>query len=218
MRFRSTRAAIISAMVVAVQGTPAAAQTTELVGARELFQGDRRPVGGPTAATTAGPEAAATGITGIRYWLELEGIGAVAETRTFVTAQRFQLNVQSNADGFLAVWAFSASGHAELLLPTGGDPSALAIKAGISHISPPIRLRPPARDERLILVFARRQTDLPSLDVVEDGGALAKLANAGARDVLTETEERSEGAVGTYVVNRRGGPVIREIRVRHVAP
>lgn len=162
--------------------------------------------------------AAGVKFVGVHYWLDLETIGIVSDQYTFATGERIRLNIRSNVDGYLVVWALPPDGKPAVLLPSTGDASGISINAGQEYISPPIRFRPPVRDEQLLLVFARQRSQLPSLETVEGKAAVAAFASAGARDLVVETEEKAPGEIGTYVVNRQGGPVVRQIRLKHIRP
>jgi hypothetical protein len=148
---------------------------------------------------------------GVHYWLELDGVGAVADSRVFTTGERLRLHVRSNSDGYLAVWTVGDGRQLQLLLPIGGDPAGTAIKSGQEYVSPRVRFQPPAAEEKIFVAFARQKQDLPSFEV-------AGREPQGARDLIIETDEQTAGEVGTYVINRRGGPIAKEIRLRHSAP
>jgi hypothetical protein len=147
---------------------------------------------------------------GIHYWLDLDGVGPVADSRTFTTGERIRLFVRSNDDGYLAVWTAGSDGRLQLVLPVGGDPTGTPIKGGQEYVGHRVRFQPPAAEEQLFLAFARQKQDLPSFEVVT--------RPQGARDIVIETDEETAGEVGTYVINRRGGPIAKEIRLRHAAP
>jgi hypothetical protein len=174
--------------------------------------------GGDKSAVRPLNVTAMSGPVGIHYWLDLEGTGHVADSRTFKTGERLRFHVRSNADGYLAVWARSSTGGTVLLLPADGDPSGTRVKAGEQYVSPPVRFSAPVHDEELLLAFARRKVDLPSRDNVETNIGATAVAFAGARDLVVETEDVKPREIGTYVVNRRGGAVVRQIRLRHVSP
>lgn len=154
---------------------------------------------------------------GVHYWIELEGTGPVTESRRFVTAERIVMHVRSNTDGFLAVWVVNAQGGADVLLPPDAA-RPIALRAGETKTTPPIRFRPPAIDEQLIIGFARSQAELPAVGSVADASALLTLARAGTRDLIMEVNEATRGGLGTYLVRRTAGPIVRELRLRHVRP
>jgi hypothetical protein len=205
----------------------------EASGARSMFYNPATGTSAKPPARTAGtpaPKAAAntpprpitavagsTRFVGVHYWIDVVGRGPVADTNVFVSGDRIRLHVRTNVDGFLAVWSLGNSGKASLLLPVGGTPTGSPVKAGDDYVSPLIRFQPPAQDERLLIFFGRSKSDMPSLDVIEGDAAKAAFMAGGARDLVVETDEVTAGEVGTYVVNRRGGSIAREITLKHVA-
>lgn len=226
MRLSTIRSACLFLAVLAA--VPALGQESgEQSGARTLFGGNgtivrplTKPPGGPTSGppTERRPPPPAVKLPGVHYWLDLDELGAVSEHHTFTTGDRIRLHVRTNVDGYLIVWALSEQTGPAVLLPSTGETSGIAVTAGMPYVSPPIRFRPPARDEQLLLFFARQRSQLPSAETIEGNAAAAAFRGAGARDLVVETDDATEGQIGTYVVNRRGGPVLQEIRLRHLAP
>ncbi|HXT69651.1 MAG TPA: hypothetical protein VN700_07845 [Vicinamibacterales bacterium] len=177
----------------------------------------------PPASSTGAPRPVApvptgTRSVGVHYWIDLTGRGPVADTHSFASGDRIRIHVRTNVDGFLSVWALNTSGRASLLLPVDGDTAGTPVKATQDYVSPLIRFQPPAQDERLLLCFARLRSELPSLDLVEGDEARAAFLARGARNLIVETVEVTAGEVGTYVVNRQGGPIVRPILLRHLGP
>jgi len=192
----------------------AAAQTDEPAGARSMFY---NPATGTLVAApkpvTAGPSAVR--FVGIHYWFDLDGVGPVTDRHVFHTGQRIRLNVRSNCDGYLAVWALGSDGKGTLLFPPAGGGSSIVLKREEPFVSSSIRFSAPAKDERLFLFFARQKSSLPSFDTLQGNAAIAAFNNAGARDLSMAVEDAAKSEFGTYVVNRAGGTVSREILLRH---
>jgi hypothetical protein len=173
-----------------------------------------QPTPGAKANSAATP--AVVRYVGIHYWLDLDGVGPVADTRVFQTGQRIRLNVRSNCDGYLAIWTLGSGGAATLMIPSDRQSIGIPLKQGQPFVTPAMRFNAPATDERLILFFARQKSGLPSMETLRGDAALAAFRGIGARDLSIETETASSGDVGTYVVNRLGGPVSKDIILRHV--
>jgi hypothetical protein len=157
---------------------------------------------------------------GVHYWIELDGAGPVTADRTFKTGDRIKLHVRSNVDGHLALWTLDPSGQGSILFPTGGADSN-PLKAGAEYATPGfIRFQLPAQEERLLVFFSRKQADLPTPTsmprVTKESEAVARTLGAeGARSLVFETEQKTPAEVGTYVVNRTGGPIVKEVRLKH---
>ena len=213
MRSHFTRAFI--ALLLAGIAVAATAQTDDATGARSMFYNPATGtlVGAPKAPKPAPPGRAAVRFVGIHYWFDLDGVGPVTDAHVFQTGQRIRLNVRSNCDGYLAVWALGADGKGTLLFPPAGG--GLLLKREEPFVSSSIRFSAPAKDERLLLFFARQKASLPSFDTLQGNAAIAAFNNAGARDLSMSVEEAAKGEFGTYVVNTAGGTVSREILLRH---
>lgn len=153
---------------------------------------------------------------GVQYWLYLEGVGRVTESREFMTGERIRVHVRANVDGYLAVWTAATDGSAQLLVPANGDVSGSRVLASRDYESPPLRFRPPVREEQLYLAFARMKSAMPSFATVSRD--IASFDPSGGRDIVTEVDQTTVGEIGTYVVNARGGPIARHIKIRHVSP
>jgi len=219
-----------------VAGAPASviAQNQAQVGSRELFydpatgvalqanERRRDPKTGMLRVKLAKPEEVK--YVGIHYWLELEGVGLVTDDRVFRTGNRIKLHVRSNADGYLSLWTLDPSGRGQLLYPppgrTGGGNF---VKADTDYTHPGfITFKPPAEEERLVVFFSRSSADIPA--PTGKGGDAETVATAlrpkGEKALIFEEEtvKQNPDEVGTYVVNRSGGPVMKEIRLKHQPP
>jgi hypothetical protein len=199
------------------------AQPTEPSGARSMFNnpltGTVRATtepAGPTGPATLPPKPAPVRVVGIHFWLDLDGIGPVLDRRVFQTGERIRLNVRSNCDGYLAIWTLGADGRTALLVPSDGR-VGVPLKQGAPFVSAPMRFSDPAGDERLMLFFASRRASLPSTETMTSDDARAALFGVGARDLAVEVEAQTPGEIGTYVVNRAGGPVFRDLLLKHVS-
>lgn len=158
---------------------------------------------------------------GIHYWIELEGTGPVTADRSFKTGDRIKVHVRSNVDGYLALWALDPTGQGSLLFPTGGTEASTPVKAALEYATPGfIKFQVPAQEERLLVFFSRKKTDLPSPSgtpaIPTESEAVSRtLGPTGARSLVFETEQKDPSEVGSYVVNRNGGPIVKEVRLRH---
>lgn len=206
------------------------AQAPEPPGARSMFYNPATgtlspppPLAQPLQEARPGParqmpKSGTVQFVGIHYWLDLEGVGPVADTRVFYTGQRIRLNVRSNCDGFFAVWTLQTDGTAALLVPESRAARGVALQPGQPFVTAPIRFNAPVADERLMVFFARQKAGLPSFETLRADAALSAFRGAGARDLSIEIEESAPGEIGTYVVNRRGGAVAKDITLRHASP
>lgn len=158
---------------------------------------------------------------GIHYWLDLEDVGPVTDERVFHTGDRIKIHIRSNVDGYLSLWSLDSSGRGHLLFPVSDQTDAdNAIKADSDFSTPGfITFRPPAEDERLLVFFSRSKADMPTRtnNGQNDGGdTVAKvLRHTGSKALVFETEKKDPDETGTYVVNRTGGAVAREIHLKH---
>lgn len=158
---------------------------------------------------------------GIHYWIELEGHGAVTDDYIFHTGDRIKLYVRSNTDGYLSLWTLDSSGRGKRLYPpTTETDTASLLKADV-EFSPLgfIRFGPPAEDERLLVFFSRDKQDQPPGQVKTlSQDFIAKASPKGSKELVFETEKTAPAEVGTYVINRQGGPLAKEILLKHQAP
>ena len=156
---------------------------------------------------------------GLNYWLDLEGVGSVTSDRIFRTGDRIKLRVRSNVDGYLSLWSLDASGRGTLLFPKpGSGEGSNKVQADTEYVTPgEIRFAPPVEDERLLVFFSRSTADIPSPTGKQtDSTAVARvLGPAGAKALVFESEKKVVSEVGDYVVNKNGGPIAKEIRLRH---
>lgn len=157
--------------------------------------------------------------TGIHYWIELDGVGPVTADHTFRTGDRIAIHIRSNVDGYMSLWSITPSGAGTRLFPATGQTSQTNfIKADDEYITPgKIRFTLPVEDERLLIFFSRSQADLPEYSNSSSAGdVLARSRDAaGSKALLFETENKNPTEVGNYVVNKNGGAVVREIRLKH---
>lgn len=155
---------------------------------------------------------------GLHYWIELEGAGTVTDKRTFYTGDRIRIHMRANADGYVAIWAFDASGSGKLIFPApGGASTANTVKADTEFALPGfIRFAPPPENERMLIMFSRNKEDIPS------GGDAPSDSNRflaqGKKSLIFETEEKAKMEIGTYAVNRTGGPVLVDLVLQHSEP
>ena len=153
---------------------------------------------------------------GVHYWLELDGKGAVSDKNTFHTGDRIRVHVRSNVDGYLTLWTMESNGEGKLLLPQPGKDTLIV--ADSEYITPGfIKFAEPVQDERLLVFFSRSKTDLPTGSNVSRSAQQVSSATgtSGAKSLVLETDDKDQGEIGTYVVNRDGGPVAKEITLHH---
>jgi hypothetical protein len=156
---------------------------------------------------------------GLHYWIDLEGTGTVTADHTFHTGDRIRLYIRSNADGYLSLYSIDSSGHGTLLFPTRDEMDSEGyVKAYSVYVTPGmIKFSPPIEDERLLVIFSRSKADIPTPSGKQaDGDMIASsMIPAGSKALVFETENKRTAGVGTYIVNRNGGAVIKEINLRH---
>ena len=156
--------------------------------------------------------------TGLHYWIELDGVGPVTADRIFRTGERIRVHIRSNVDGYLSLLSLSAAGVGKVLFPTGGSPGDDFIAADAGFVTPgKIRFSPPAEDERLLVVFSRSKSDMPdrSKGPIDPNVVASTQAAAGSKSLVFESEASNPSEIGDYVVNRTGGVIVKEIRLRH---
>jgi hypothetical protein len=235
VRTRATTAAIALLLVGGVEAT-----AQESTGAKALFYNPQSasaaaPPGTPRPApgTTAAPRSrkpsspgrpvsptpsAATHPIGVRYWIEHLGVGPVTEATTFRTGDRIRLHAQTNAPGYLTLWSVDRQGRSQLLLPPARHEGSDGAGANPTYDSPVLTFTAPAADERLVLSFSRTKPGVDAQAPTAGARALS-LSRAptpsGARALAVEVETANQSEVGTYVVNKDGGAVVAEIRLRH---
>jgi len=221
---QATLAVVVASLLV----LSAAAQKGRATGAKALFYD---PATGATLKPSEKQRDPETGMVkvkrtqadavkyvGIHYWIELEGVGPVTADRVFRTGDQIKLHVRSNVDGYLSLWALDPSGRGKLLFPAPGyKEGENFIKADTDWVTPGyITFKPPAQDERLLVFFSRSPEEVPvPMGTATDAQAVAKVIPEGAKDLVFETEKQTREEVGTYVVNKKGGPVAHEVRLRH---
>ena len=217
----------IIVLVVLAQSLLLAAQEPPPAGAKALFydpasgaalkpkEKRRNPRTGRTLVKK--PRSGLSRYVGIQYWLEMENGESVTEGHIFHTGDSIRLRLRSNTSGFLSLWALDASGRGQMIFPTPGSQNNI-VEADSEYITPGwIRFKPPAEDERLLVFFSRSKSDIPSPSGnASDAEAGDKaLGPVGKKELVFETEKSDSAEIGTYVVNWKGGPVVREIRLKH---
>jgi len=158
---------------------------------------------------------------GIHYWIELEGVGKVTDDYVFHTGDRVKLHMRSNVDGYLSLWAYDLSGESQLLFPSSEQPEDNRITANSEYTVPgTIEFKPPAEDERLLIFFSQSPDDTPQPKAKRLTAQQAQQATEaeGGKALLFEVEKKDKERAGTYVVNRRGGAIAKEIRLKHLPP
>lgn len=156
--------------------------------------------------------------TGIHYWIELEGGGMVTDKRVFFTGQRIRLHVRSNVDGYLSLWTLDSSGNGKVLFPPSSGGSTDNFMKADSEFALPgfVKFAPPPEDERMLIFFSRNKDEVPKAQdsVTESSRFLAK----GQKSLEFETDENNTTEIGTYAVNRQGGPIAVVVQLKHKEP
>jgi Domain of unknown function (DUF4384) len=156
---------------------------------------------------------------GLNYWIDLNEVGAVTSDHVFHTGDRIKLRIRSNVDGYLSLWSLDSKGRGTLLFPKPGEGSN-KVQADTEYVTPgEIRFAPPVEDERLLVFFSRSTSDVPSPTGSQaDSTAVAKvLGSTGSKSLVFESEKKVTAEAGDYVVNKSGGPIAKEIRLKHEA-
>jgi hypothetical protein len=166
---------------------------------------------------------------GLHYWFELEGVGKVSEDRVFYTGERLRLHLRTNLDGYLTLWAYDPAGGSHLLFPApsvASDNKALSfseesnyVRANTEYSPGVIQFSPPAADERLLIFFAQSKDDVPAPQ--HNSLTPAQISQAaeaeGNKSLVFEVEKKDPATFGSYVANRQGGGIAKEIRLKHRA-
>lgn len=154
---------------------------------------------------------------GIHYWLETYDGQRVSDSHVFRTGDRIRMHLRSNADGYLTLWSLDADGKGHMLFPAPNQTEKNLVRANVDYVTPGmIKFTPPVQDERLLVFFSRQENDHPVPTATAAPRLIASLTQkAGSRALVFETEEREPEQIGGYVVNKDGGPVAKEIRLKH---
>ena len=194
-------------------------EQSQEVGAKEIFyapkivinernQPENRPV--PKRRIRHQPRPPTTAF-GIRYWIELEGNGPVTDQYVFRTGDRIRLQVQSNTDGYFSIWAYDAEEPQPHFPKTELDNNF--IKAGqIFSVPGVLRFSPPAVDEKFIVFFSKAKTDLP---IKDKELAVSLKAEVGSKGLISETENMIPDRLGTYVVQKSGKLIAKQVWLKH---
>ena len=140
----------------------------------------------------------------------------LTEEQAAASQGAYSLHVRTNAEGFLSVW-LSGETEPRQLTPGYGGYNGHMLPSGSDYTVPGLLRFGQNPAARLIVVFSRSQTEQPA----HGQGAITRLqtisnrtAQDGLPQIVRDSDRRSPGQVGTYVVNRRGGPVVAEISLR----
>jgi hypothetical protein len=145
------------------------------------------------------------GWVGIQYWLQTDDGIRLTERTAASVAGVFTLHIQSNTLGYLGVWT-TADGA--MLTPRYQGYDGHRLVGHTEFVVPGrFRLSTPAEEGRVVILFARSQTEM----VVDHIAAIEKLnrlsamlGNDGLSSVVAEADDTTRGGIGTYVVNRDG--------------
>ena len=145
------------------------------------------------------------GWVGIQYWLQTSDGTKLTERRAASMSGTFTLHIQSNTPGFLGVWT-TADGA--MLTPSYQGYAGHRLVGHTEFVVPGrFRLSTPAADGRVVILFARSQTEMvsdPSTAIEKLNRLRAMLGSDGLPSVVVEADDATQGRIGTYVVNRDG--------------
>jgi len=164
------------------------------------------------------PVSGKSGHPGIHYWMEMEGAGKVTDDYVFHTGDRIKLHVRSNVDGYLTLWAYDPSGESQLIFPAPDQSRNNQVKAYSEYALPGvIEFKPPAEDERLLIFFSQSPDDAPQPEAKRLTAQYLRQAaeSDGGKALVFEVEKKDREKAGTYIVNRQGGAIAKEIRLKH---
>ena len=158
----------------------------------------------------------AYGHVGIHYWFE-DGAGArYSERQAAMSTRPLTLHVRSNVHGFLTIWSLDGVG-AELTPRMDSRWAGHDLSTKTFVVPGSFTFRPGDQASRLIIVFARSQTEVPSTPP----GAAERLSDLGSRagsdgwpQIISESDDNTPGEIGVYVVNRVGMPVAAQVNLR----
>jgi hypothetical protein len=177
-------------------------------GAKALFHG--------SAGSTANP----LGPVGIHYWFENEQGTRFTQAREAGVGALVHLHVQCNTGGFLTVWMIGKGQQERIqLTPIGGRATGYLMEPLGDYVVPgTITVPAPGSDTRLLILFARSQTE-QAPTAADAREKIRRLSVAAARDgasaIVQETDTSTPGQVGTYLVHREGAQPGAEIDIGH---
>ncbi len=169
---------------------------------------------------------------GIRFWVQrVDDRGNVLEETTvghiFRSAERIQLVVQSNTEGYLAVLQQGSDGRAGLLFPPhesqiGTDRIPAHVKVILPGAGHSFTFDQQAGTERLLIVLVRDRQEFAALPLRRemtpaDLTVVRQLAlrELGAKNLLVEAFADPKDDPATYAVNRAGSAIVQEVALVH---
>jgi hypothetical protein len=145
------------------------------------------------------------GWVGIQYWLETSDGTRLTERTAASVGSTFTLHIQSNTLGYLGVWT-TADGA--MLTPRYEGYAGHRLDGHTEYIVPGrFRLSASAADGRVVILFARSQTEMTSVAsaAIEKVDRLrGMMGSDGFPSVAVESDDRTVGGIGTSIVNRDG--------------
>jgi hypothetical protein len=157
------------------------------------------------------------GWVGIQYWLQTNDGTRLTERTAAAVEGTFTLHIQSNTPGYLALWT---TDDGTMLTPRYEGYAGHRLDGHTEYVVPGrFRLSASAADGRVVILFARSQTEMTSgaAAAIEKLDRLrAMVGSDGFPSVAVESDETTVGRIGTYVVNRDGrqpGTVVALSRV-----
>jgi hypothetical protein len=169
-----------------------------------------------------------TSALSLLYWIELRGPSTsdsdrVTESRTFKSGERIRFYFTSSTGGYIALAQWHKDGTLALLFPRadkGLDDTK--IQPSVERILPSetawLKFDANPYIERVVILFADSAKRLHTLIQTTTRAEMpeeAVQAQLGSKDLLLEVEETVPSQIGTYLVSRDGGPVIRNIFLKH---
>jgi hypothetical protein len=169
---------------------------------------------------------------GIRFWVQrVDDRGNVLEETAvghiFRSAERIQLVVESNTEGYLAVVQQGSDGRAGLLFPShesqiGTDRIPAHVKVILPGTGHSFTFDQQAGTERLLIVLVCDRQELAALPLrremtLADLTAVRQLAvrELGAKNLFIETFADPKDDPATYAVNRAGSAIVQEVALVH---
>jgi len=169
---------------------------------------------------------------GIRCWVQrVDDRGNVLEETAvghiFRSAERIQLVVESNTEGYLAVLQQGSDGQAGLLFPPresqiGADRIPAHVKVILPGAGQSFTFDQQAGTERLLIVLVRDRQELAALPLRRemtpaDLAVVRQLAlrELGAKNLFIEAFADPKDDPATYAVNRAGSAIVQEVALVH---
>jgi hypothetical protein len=153
---------------------------------------------------------------GIHYWFETTDHRIVGEAVAATLSEPLTLHIRGNTAAYLTVWSTDGPG-AELTPRQDERWAGYSIGSNPFVVPGTVRFVPGEQAAHVTVVFGRSQTEMAD----SAGHARQRLGDLGSRlgkdgrpQIVKESDDKTPGEIGTYVVNREGAPVAVEIVLR----